>query len=189
MSVFTYGMCSFDEGREDSVLVRARRREPEALAALCEQFYPKVLKYMRYRVGEDDAEDLAGEVFLRVMRAVGDQKGSFVAWLYTIARNVVTDHRRRRKVHKEVSLDDEMLAGIEAKDDQRGSVERRMVLESVLPGLTEDQREFVTLKFMQELSNKEIGKIMSRKEGALRVLQFRSLCALRKAVLEGQGAG
>ena len=69
----------------DSLLSGARRRSPEALAALCERVYPRVLRYMRYRAGAAHAEDLTEEVFLRVVRSIHRQSGTFEAWLYRSA--------------------------------------------------------------------------------------------------------
>ena len=76
------------------LLERARTGEAEALTALCARYYPKVLKYMRYRVAADLAEDLTSEVFVRVLKNLGEQRGSFPAWLFRIAERVVVDHRR-----------------------------------------------------------------------------------------------
>ena len=162
-------------------LPRARRQDPDSLAVLCEHFYPKVLQYMRYRTKPETAEDLTGDVFLRMMRHIGRQKGSLVAWLYRIAANVVTDHYRRRNVRQTESLDE---AGdlAPATSDMAGTVQARLDLETAMRHLTDEQREFVVLKFIQGLSNADIAEITGKKLPALRALQFRALSALRVAL-------
>ncbi len=101
-----------DEHDVGSLLKKVRKGDAEALVVLCEYFYPQVLKYMYYRVGEVSAEDLTGEVFLRVLRHIGEQSGLFVAWLYRIAANVVTDYARMGKIRREGSIDEQLTQSI-----------------------------------------------------------------------------
>ncbi len=175
-----------DERRLDSLLENAKRREPEALAELCAEIYPKLLKYMHYRVAPAVAEDLTGEVLIRVLRSTASQKGNFIAWLYKIAANVVTDHLRRRKVRREVPIDVHTAATVASGDDPAGIVGRQMDLQNAIARLTDDQRELVTLKFVQGLSTAEAAEITGRTREAIRALQFRALHALRK-ILKGEG--
>jgi RNA polymerase sigma-70 factor (ECF subfamily) len=161
------------------LLEQARARAPEALAELCERIYPDVLRYMRYRVGRDEAEDLTEEVFLRVVRSVGGQTGSFRAWLFRVASNVVTDWLRHKRVAERVRVDGEAVARSAGGSDPAAGAARRLDLADALAQLTDDQRELVTLKFLQGLSNAEIGAITGRTQEAVRALQFRALSALR----------
>ncbi len=168
----------------DELLRDARLGAPEATARLCGMFYPKVLTYMRYRVDAASAEDLTGEVFLRVLRHIREQKGTFVAWLFRIAGNVVVDHVRSKAARHERPLDEsvpEPAAAAPAPSRDRS-------LEAALARLTDEQREFVTLKFVQGLSNAEIAEITLRSPEAIRALQFRALAALRdEMAARGEG--
>ncbi len=168
------------------LLRQAREQVPEALAALCEQVYPKLLVYMHYRVGADEAEDLAAEVLLRVLRGIGGQKGSFFPWLYRIAANVVADHARSARARKEEPMSDSAAQLALSRSNDPAAAARRLDIENAISALTEDQREFITLKFIQGLSNAEIGEITGRTPEAIRALQFRALCALRD-LLGGSG--
>jgi RNA polymerase sigma-70 factor, ECF subfamily len=168
----------------------ARSGEPESMAAICGLFYPKVLKYMRYRADAASAEDLTGEVFLRVLRSIAGQKGSFVAWLYKIAANVVIDHARAKAARRERALDEETAKSVSPTEIASEVSDRQMDMEAALAELTDDQRELVTLKFIQGLSNPEVAETMGRSEDAIRVLQFRALKALREIMTkpaEGEG--
>lgn len=172
-----------DESHEQ-VLAGARRREPEALAALCTEWYPRVLRYMRYRVGADTAEDLTSEVFVRVVRGFEGQTGSFPAWLFRVAGNVVVDWLRRKQVRKQVQADDGLLASRAGGDDPAATVGRRLDLAAAVEQLTDDQRELVTLKFIEGIDNAQIATITGRSPEAIRVLQFRALKALRRLLTE-----
>jgi len=169
----------------EQALPAARDGDPQALARLCTAYYPRVLRYMRYRVGATEAQDLTNEVFLRVVRGIRKQRGSFEAWLYTIARHVVIDHKRRHKAQPEVSGQMTETASSLVGGGEKDILARRLDLEEALTRLTDAQREFLTLKFIQGLSNADITTLMNKQPGALRVLQFRALAALRKILTEG----
>ncbi len=164
----------------EATVAAARRREPEALAELCTRWYPKVLRYMRYRVRADAAEDLTSEVFVRVVRAIDGQTGSFPAWLFRIASNIVRDWLRRRKVAERVQVDSEAVERQAGTDDPAEQAARRVDLAAAIEQLTDDQRELVTLKFIQGFGNAQIADITGRSREAIRVLQFRALKALRR---------
>jgi len=162
------------------LLEEARKRTPEALAELCELFYPKVLKYMHYRVAAQHAEDLTEEVFLRVVRSIQGQTGSFNAWLYRVAANVVAQWYRQKKRRDCVGIEEIDGELASAADGPGETVPRHLDLTEAIGQLTDDQREFVTLKFIQGLSNADIAEITGRSPEAIRALQFRALSALRQ---------
>jgi len=169
------------DSEAERLLRQARAGDGESLAALCEEFYPKVLRYMHYRVDRGSAEDLTAEVFVRVVGHIAEQKGSFQAWLYRIAANVVVDHARSGKSRREAPMDrrtTETAAG--DGDDPADVVGRRLDLRGALARLTPEQRELLTLKFIQGLSNEEVAEITGRRHGAIRALQFRALSAMRR---------
>lgn len=158
------------------LLKKARGGDSEALAKVCEQNYSKIHRYIYYRVGPASAEDLTGEVFLRVIRNIEDQSGSFNAWIYRIASNVIVDHYRSQKVRETEPIDKQTFsADIGSTPDDINS---RMDLKRGLDELTEEQRQLVVLKFVEGLSNAEVCEVMDRKPGAVRALQYRALSTL-----------
>jgi len=174
-----------NEDADARMLRKARNRDPESLAALCERFYPRLLKYMHYRVHPSVAEDLAADVLVRVIRNIDSQTGSFVAWIYKIAANVVADHGRAKKVRREQPMDEQVLEKQAGAADVATDVGRHLDIQDALGELTDDQEELVTLKFIQGLSNAEVGEVTGRKPEAVRALQFRALRSLRQ-ILEGE---
>jgi len=163
-----------------SLVDEAKKLNREALSKLCIYFYPKIYRYAFYRVkNREDAEDITGEVFVRMVKFLNKQKGSFPAWLYRIAANLVVDHYRRSARKKEVSLNGEYAKELENKEDISESVLLRHSLMKALGELTEEQQQIITLKFIEGYNNNEISEILSKSVGAVKTLQFRALNRLK----------
>lgn len=162
------------------VVEAARNGDAGAMAAICEKLYPRIYRYLSYKVGDvRDAEDLAGEVFVRMLSGIRDQKGNLEAWLFRIAGNVLTDHYRKRAVRADtVGLSE----GIAGGEDPAAATERKLSgerLKRSLNALTEEQKEVVVLRFILGYEPDEVADMMVRSAGAVRALQFRALSALR----------
>jgi RNA polymerase sigma-70 factor (ECF subfamily) len=167
------------------VVEAARNGDAGALAAICEKLYPRIYRYLSYKVGDvRDAEDLAGEVFVRMLEAIPGQKGILEAWLFRIAGNVLTDHYRKRSVRSDtVALPEEIAGG----DDPAAAAERKLDADRLRQGmkaLTEEQREVAILRFVMGYEHDEVAEIMGRSPGAVRALQFRALAALKDVLGE-----
>ena len=168
----------------------AKNHDTDALGALCEHYYPKVYQFMLNRTRRtEDAEDLASEVCVRVVESLDKQNGSFRAWVFRIARNLVTDTYRRAAVRKEVALSDELIETHAEPADSQGLSVLPHQLNHAMEGLTQDQREVVHLRFVEGLSAAEVGEIQGRSAGAVRGMQFRALETLRDTLTAPGGGG
>ena len=175
-------------GPVPDVIDRARNGDRAAFAELYDTHVDSVYRYLLYRVREpSDAEDLTSEVFTRAFANIHRyrwQGKSFLAWLYTIARNAVTDRRRRERPTVEIDTayglaEDgptahERAVHGEAVDALRGAVQH----------LTAEQQEVLVLRFVENRSSREVAKMLGKNEGAIRALQFRALGRLRKLLRE-----
>lgn len=162
----------------DSVLAKARKLDEQVMAELYEHYHPKILKFIYYRVGPDKAEDLTSDVFIKVLRSIAKQNGNFDAWLYKIARNVIIDKARYANSRPEVELNQEYAEHIEDAKNVHLRIDAELDIQQALIKVNDEQREFLTLKFIQGLNNKEISAITGKSVGALRIMQFRALKAL-----------
>ncbi len=174
---------------EARLIKRARAFDPDALSELYDRYAPKMYAYIYRRVGDAAlAEDLTGELFLRVLQAIRNDRAwcdSFVAWLYRIAHNLVIDHYRRRPPVPEVSLEPAKAA---SDDISPGSeVEKIMEQEQLRAAiglLTPEQQEVLALRFGEGLQIKEIARIMDKTPGAIQALQHRAMASLRRILGE-----
>ena len=130
-----------------------------------------------------DAEDLTSEVFTRAFANIHRyrwQGKSFLAWLYTIARNAVTDRRRRDR--PTMDLDDAFGIMEEGPTAHERAVHGEAVdaLRGAVKHLTTEQQEVIVLRFVENLSSRQVAQVLGKNEGAIRALQFRALGRLRK---------
>jgi RNA polymerase sigma-70 factor (ECF subfamily) len=165
---------------------RAARGEEDAAAALFDHFYPRLFAYALAKLrNRSDAEDVASETFVRVLRDLHKFRwkgGGFEAWIFRIASNLVVDHVRR--AGREVTDEDAAeKAGLIDERDPEASVlkgELSRELNEMLERLAPDQREVLLLRFAGGLDAAEVGRVMQRKPNAVRQLQFRALENLRE---------
>ena len=173
------------EAEAERQLVERAKQEPEAFGALYERYVDRIYTYVYYRVGDSrEAEDLTARVFYRALAHIStyDQRGApFVAWLYRIAHNLIANWRRDRGRHPELPLD--ALIGAHTREAtpqaQAESAENKRALLEAIRRLPPERQQLLILKFVDDLSNVEIGQVLGRSEGAIKSLYHRTLLALR----------
>ncbi len=169
----------------ESALIERAKTEPTAFGELYERYVVRIYNYVYYRTGnEHEAEDLTARVFMRAMKQLPnytDRGIPFSAWLYRIAHNLVANWHRDESRRKVVPLEDHVAHGLysEAPEYVAESREEERQLLNVIRHLPEERQQLLILKFVDQLSNAEIGTIMNRSEGAIKSLYHRTLLNLR----------
>lgn len=174
---------------EKLLLYKIKRNDKEAFIKAYDLYIDQLYRFIYFKVGSrEEAEDLCSAVFLKTWnyileKSLKDHK-TLKALFYKIARNLIIDHYRKNKDKEIVSLDGDN--GIEVIDEKQ-SASRVMelktdllVLETKLPELKDEYREVIILRFVNELSIKEVAEILDKSKGNVRVLIFRALKALRE---------
>jgi RNA polymerase sigma-70 factor (ECF subfamily) len=181
------------EINEENTLAQAGKGNREAFGALYEMYVGRIYNYVYYRTGNPyDAEDLTARVFFRAMHHINnyqDRGLPFSAWLYRIAHNLVANWHRDNSRRPEIPLDDGLLTRHSAEDHPEIALlqnEERERLLRIIRRLPPDRQHLLILKFVEHLSNAEIGQIMGRTEGAVKSLYHRTLLALRDELEEFQ---
>lgn len=169
----------------ESLVQSAQKGDSNSFGKLYDLFVNPIYKYIYFRVGGSHAEDLTELVFLKTWENIRQYKAgfkSFSSWIFRIAHNVIIDHYRSNKTDDELkeNIEDrrsEVCATAHAKKhfDQK-------VLKKGLKELKEAYRQILILSYINDLSNEEIGNIMGRGQAALRILKFRALRSLRRAL-------
>lgn len=155
-----------------------------------ESYYDRISRYAFVRLGNQaDAEELAGEVFLRALESLDSYKERGVpmqAWLFKIAHNLIVDHYRKVKNRKTVSVD---TVSIKAESDPEAQAMMEFEVTRVkiaLGRLTESQRKVIELRFFGGLTSEEAGQVLNKRPGAVRELQSAAIRALRNLLNEEQ---
>ena len=171
---------------DENALVERAKTDSQAFGILYECYVNRIYNYIYYRVGnQHDAEDLTARTFHRALNHIEryvNQGAPFSAWLYRIAHNLVANWHRDQSRRKLISLEDIKLI-IQRRDGPDQMAEQREEkdqLLAVIRRLPSERQQLLILKFVQGLSNAEIGQVMGRSEGAIKSLYHRTLLSLRE---------
>jgi RNA polymerase sigma-70 factor (ECF subfamily) len=174
------------EAAEESALIERAKTDKEAFGLLYERYVDRIYKYVYYRTGNvADAEDLTARIFERAMNHIGryqDQGVPFSAWLYRIAHNLVANWHRDRSRRTFVALDDvsQWTMTDHGPEFAAQLMEDKDALQEAISRLPVERQELLMLKYIERLSNAEIGEVMGRSEGAVKSLYHRTLLSLRE---------
>lgn len=160
--------------------VRAAQADRAAFGALYRRYLDRVYGYAFYLLGDHhDAEDATERTFLAALDAIGryrDEGATFRAWLFRIAHNQIANALRSRARRRATPLDRvaEPIADADPAD-RTGAADDARRVRAALAELSADRRQVLVLRFVDGLSAREIGSVLGRSEGAVRVLQHRAL--------------
>jgi RNA polymerase sigma-70 factor (ECF subfamily) len=179
-----------DRAGEEELVRQAIEGDTEAFGRLYSLYLDAIYRFLYFRVGRSTvAEDLTEKVFLKAWTSIGSyqQQGvRFSSWLYRIARNVAIDYHRVTRSH--VVLRDEFPTLAEEDDLsplqlvlRREEVEE---LQRAISQLPEEQKQVLTLRFVEGLSHAQVSEILGKTEEASRVIQHRALAALNRILSE-----
>ena len=170
---------------DEEALIQASKGDGEAFGVLYERYIGRIYNYVYYRTGDPfDAEDLTARVFYRAMRHISSYRNlglPLSAWLYRIAHNLIANWHLDNSRRKEVPLEDGISIsrnGNHPEYELLESEEQEKLLK-IIRSLSSERQQLLILKFVEYLSNAEIGQIMGRTEGAIKSLYHRTLIALR----------
>lgn len=175
----------------DECVLKAQQGNTDSFAQIYDQFVDKIYKYVFFRVGREDALDLTESVFLKVWENIKSYKTGkqyVSSWIYRIAHNAVVDHYRMSKQTVELTSN---VPDMNKDSDPIVLTARKMNRESLSKAISKLKRKYqqvIVLKYVNELDNKEIARIMNKTEGSMRILKFRALKAL-KQILEEMNVG
>lgn len=178
---------------EERQILESARFDLHAFSQFYEAYSRRIYSYCLRRVTQpEEAEDLTSLIFTRAMTGLNSYRGgSAAAWLFQIAHNAVVNHLRDRPAWS-ASFDSIHLAGTPTEP---GNIpleillkqEQQERLRGLLERLSDDQRELLALSVAGELTAKEVGLILGKSEGAVRMALRRLLQQLRAGYEQAEG--
>jgi RNA polymerase sigma-70 factor (ECF subfamily) len=202
-SVFARGSATAEQEavRQENLAIAAGLKHQEAglLDELIVRYQHRLLRYLLFLTSSRElAEDLFQEVWMRVLLRGGQFNGKsrFDTWLFTIARNLVIDYRRKRTLSSldelfEGSSDEDRPMSFEVTDEQptpfdhmAGSEDRERVSEALLE-MDTVYREVLVLRFHEDLSLQEIATVTRAPLSTVKSRLYRGLAAIRPRLEAG----
>lgn len=167
---------------DETAWLLAARVHPEAFAPIYERYVERIYAYCARRVSQEEAEDLTSLVFARALTSLHDFRGGSVgAWLFTIAHNVVVNHYRDRRSHvplEKVLMPDEHPALL----DQVIATDEHKTVRTLISRLPLREQDILLMKLVGELNASEIGALVGKSAGAVRIELHRIIERLRSAM-------
>jgi RNA polymerase sigma-70 factor, ECF subfamily len=157
----------------------------EAFAAFYTEYLPRVYRYISYHITDAHlAEDITSTVFEKALsnfKSYHPEKASFSTWIFTIARNTLTDHYRKSHKQATVPLDDpapSISDGVDPEEELE-KAEDLQILNTCLSRLSQTEQEIISLKFGAEMTNRQIAGTLAISESNVGIIVFRAIRKLR----------
>ena len=169
---------------ERQLIESAQAGDSYAFEQIYEEYFDRIYSYIAARIGNRfDAEDLAEDVFVKALQAIGSfrwQGISIKAWLFRIAHNVTVDHLRKMSKRQTTPVEDTIP---ERGPSPEQAAETNITMQRVnqaMSRLTQAQQQVLALRLGAGISVAETAKIVGKSEGAVKASQHSALAAIRR---------
>lgn len=161
---------------------RAQQGDERAAKDLYNALVKKVYGFCISRVTDRTrAEDITQDIFMKLVSGLPSfdpERGTFVSWFWQLARNTLIDHFRKPREAMFVDLENETETPFEpaVTNDENHNLDMKLLfgkLEKLITALPQDDQELFHLRFVADLSYRDITELLGRPEGALRVATTR----------------
>ena len=173
---------------DERELVEKAKKDKKYFEILYEMYFDKIYSYIYYRTfNHPITEDLTSETFMKVLRSLDrfewKENGSFSAWIFRIAQNVVNDYYRSKKEFVDIEKISDSSWLRNPEEELLDKVEKD-IIKSALSKLTKDQQEVVILRYSANMKFHEIAKVKNKSDVAVRALFFRAIHSLKEMLLK-----
>jgi RNA polymerase sigma factor (sigma-70 family) len=175
---------------DNALMLKVKEGDFDKMGLLYERYHRQLYGFLYHMTKQkESSEDIVQNVFFRMLKYRNSFNGSgeFKAWMYHLARNVLSDHYKKNKKtptmgdlhHFEERLEEDQRVDAQMEKDQE-----LKVLELALRNVSDENRELLILCRYQELQYQEIAQILNITEGAVKVRVHRALNQLKSAYLK-----
>jgi RNA polymerase sigma-70 factor (ECF subfamily) len=170
----------------EELLKKAQEDDKEAYGKIYGLFYERIYKYCRFNCyNQETAIDICQDTFIKAWQALprfDTSKGTFQAFLYRIAKNLIIDNSRKKK---EESINN--YEHLETKEDFASDIDKKTdvsKLKGAIEKLNQKDKQIIVLHYFEELPGADIAKIIGIRKGALRVRTHRIIKKLQEIMGE-----
>ncbi|HUX36112.1 MAG TPA: sigma-70 family RNA polymerase sigma factor [Candidatus Paceibacterota bacterium] len=171
---------------EIKLVESAVRGKASAFGLLYDHYQPKIYRFVLIKVSRrEDAEDITHQVFLNAWQNISNYKDlgfPFSSWLYRIAKNQIIDKYRTKKQEVDLeSVDEEIFADSGISDNIEIKIRLERVMKEI-KNLKQDYQDVLIMRFVEDLSIKEVAAAVEKSEGAVKLMQHRAIKELKKSL-------
>lgn len=177
-----------EELKIERKIIEKAKYDMESFGILYDMYVDDVFRFVYFKISnKEEAEDITAKTFEKALKAIKRFKWkgySFKTWLFVIAKNIVIDTFKSNKF----SLSIEQL-NFDIKDEENNSVEeileidlKRKELLKALSKLSDEYREIIVLRYIEELSIKEVMQISGKTMDSVKSLTKRALSKLKEVI-------
>jgi RNA polymerase sigma-70 factor (ECF subfamily) len=164
---------------------RAQQGDRRAIEELYLMHFDRIYSYLQMSVGNrHDAEDLTNQTFVKMLESIERfewRRVPISAWLFRIAHNLAMDHfRSRRRWQPEEEPPEPRDAEERSAEEEALQAIGRQSMLAMIEGLSQEQQQVLTLKFVFNFPNADVATILGKTEGAIKSLQHRALASLQR---------
>ena len=188
------------ERKSDEELVRASLADEDAFYFLMKRYEPKLLRYVHRmtRISREEAEDLLQDIFIKIYRNLNgfDSNLKFSTWAYRIAHNEIISQYRKKKGkpsletldvgHEEIEYLADFFSETLNVETQFFSLEKAAQVRKAIGELPPKYRDILVLRYLEEMSYKEIGDILRKPSGSVATLVNRAKAKFKKVATKRQ---
>ncbi|MGC9350148.1 MAG: sigma-70 family RNA polymerase sigma factor [Anaerolineae bacterium] len=172
----------------EHLLQRAHRLEEAALTEIYDTYAAAIYRYVYRKTGDvDTAQDLTAETFHRLLEALHRDAGPrehLSGWLYRVAHNLIVDFYRSKPEDPPASLESVNPSVPPSQGEILARENRAARARAALEKLTPLQQQVVILRFLEEMSLREVAQVLNRTVGSIKALQHRAVSSLQRVLEE-----
>ncbi|KKR42193.1 MAG: RNA polymerase, sigma-24 subunit, ECF subfamily [Candidatus Nomurabacteria bacterium GW2011_GWF2_40_12] len=175
------------EKSDNEIIELYKNGEKEALKYLIERYASPIFNFVAHLTNRNDAPDIVQDIFIKTWKNIkryDSKKASFKTWIFTIARNSVTDFWRKKKNILFTEIEESFSENIPDEnllpDEVLQKLEDAELLNKTLEKLRPDYREVLVLYYQEEMTFEEIGGILSKPTNTVKSQHRRAIIELRE---------
>jgi len=186
-------ICFMEENQTDEKIIASYKNgEEEDFKKLIDRYTSPLFNFAARLTNKDEAEDIVQEVFIKAWKNINrfdENKASFKTWIFTIAKNTITDFLRKNKgvLFSDIGGDDEADSFAENIPDESllpdaalEKLEDATFLNKILEKLNGAYREILVLHYQEEMTFDEIGKVLGKPLNTVKSAHRRAIIEMRK---------
>ena len=176
---------------DHDLMLAVRDGDIDKLGLLFERYHKQLYNFfLKQGCNPQTGEDLVQEVFFRILkyRHTYRGEGKFTTWMFSIARNANIDHHKKKHLEENDYEDDDIFISQDPNQEELTTHKDDVsILKKALGKLSPEKREIIILSRFQNMTYKEIGKILDIKVGTIKATVFRTLRELSKIYMDLAG--